>query len=89
VILVHLNKLRGVIAYVLGRTTVDDLGVADRERPRSHHRKSMCSAIVFDVLSECRIDILSCSLDHHEGGLLRVIRTNRIIILVISGVLSL
>jgi hypothetical protein len=49
----------------------------------------MCSAIVFDALSECRIDILSCSLDRHEGGLLRVIRTNRIIILVISGVLSL
>jgi hypothetical protein len=83
---IHLDKLRGVIAYMLGRTTVNNPGVADWERLRRHHRKCMGA---IDIFSECRINILSCSLDRYEGGLLRVFRTRRIVILVISGMLSL
>lgn len=87
----HLNKLRGIVAYVLGRTTVNDPGVADWEHSRSHYCEGVgsCGATAFDAVSKCRVDILSCSLKRHESRLLRVFCTSRMVILVISGVLSL
>src|SRR6187551_1229141 len=58
-ILIHLNKLRGIVADVLGAATVDDPGVADWECLRGHHRegRAECSAIVFEGPSECHVNI--------------------------------
>ena len=84
-VLGHLDKPRRTIADVLSASTVHDPRVANREGFYRHHYGNMVEQgeISLDIVSKCFVDIFLGDFRRHESGFLRILRTTRIVILVI------